>query len=52
ITYFIISWEPLQLTFFLYPELMLAVSALQILIGQYSGYRLMELFRFRKLVGS
>ncbi len=52
ITYFIISWEPLQLTFFLYPELMVAVTALQILVGQYSGYRLMELFRFRKLVGS
>ena len=52
ITYFIISWEPLQLTFFLYPELMAAVSALQILVGQYSGYRLMELFRFRKLIGS
>ena len=52
ITYFMISWEPLQLTFFLYPELLLAVSALQILVGQYSGYRLMELFRFRKLIGS
>ncbi len=52
ITYFIISWEPLQLTFFLYPELMAAVTGLQILVGQYSGYRLMELFRFRKLVGS
>jgi len=52
ITYFIINWEPLQLTFFLYPELMVAVTALQILVGQYSGYRLMELFRFRKLVGS
>ncbi len=51
ITYFMISWEPLQLTFFLYPELLLAVSALQILVGQYSGYRLMELFRFRKLIG-
>ena len=52
ITYFLISWEPLQLTFFLYPELMAAVTALQILVGQYSGYRLMELFRFRKLVAS
>jgi hypothetical protein len=52
ITYFIISWEPLQLTFFLYPELMAAVTALQILVGQYSGYRLMELFRFRKMIGS
>jgi len=52
ITYFLVSWEPLQLTFFVYPELMIAVTALQILVGQYSGYRLMELFRFRKVVDS
>jgi len=51
ITYWIISWEPLQLTFFVYPELMAAVAALQILVGQYIGYRLSELFRFRKLIG-
>jgi hypothetical protein len=51
ITYWIISWEPLQLTFFVYPELMAAVAGVQILIGQYSGYRLSELFRFRKLIG-
>jgi hypothetical protein len=52
LTFEIISWEPLQLTFFLYPELLAAVSALQILVGQYSGYRLSELFRFRKILGS
>jgi len=52
LTYEIISWEPLQLTFFLYPELLAAVSAFQILVGQYSGYRLSELFRFRKILGS
>jgi hypothetical protein len=52
LTFEIISWEPLQLTFFLYPELLAAVSAIQILVGQYSGYRLSELFRFRKILGS
>jgi hypothetical protein len=52
LTYEIISWEALQLTFFLYPELLAAVSACQILVGQYSGYRLSELFRFRKILGS
>jgi len=52
LTFEIISWEPLQLTFFLYPELLAAVSAFQILVGQYSGYRLSELFRFRKILGS
>ena len=52
LTFETISWEPLQLTFFLYPELLAAVSAFQILVGQYSGYRLSELFRFRKILGS
>jgi hypothetical protein len=49
ITYGIISWESLQLTFFVYPELILTVAALQLLLGRYTGYRLSELFRFRKL---
>ena len=51
VTYWIISWEPLQLTFFVYPELILAVAGLQILLGRYTGYRLSELFRFRSMRG-
>jgi hypothetical protein len=51
IAYGIISWEPLQLTFFVYPELLAAVAAIQILLGRYTGYRLSELFRFRKVGG-
>jgi hypothetical protein len=47
LTYQIISWEPLQLTFFVYPELLAAVAAVQILLGRYTGYRLSELVRFR-----
>jgi len=47
ITYEILQIEPLQLTFFVYPELLLAVAALQVLLGRYTGYRLLELFRFR-----
>ncbi len=47
LTYAIISWESLQLTFFVFPELLGAVAAGQILLGRYSGYRLSELFRFR-----
>ncbi len=47
ITYEIVSWEPLQLTFFVYPELMAAVGAFQILLGRYTGYRLSEFIRFR-----
>lgn len=49
IAYRIVSWEPLQLTFFVYPELILTVAALQILVGRYTGYRLSELYRFRNL---
>ena len=51
ITYQIISWEPLQLTFFVYPELLAGVAAAQILLGRYTGYRLSELFRFRTFMG-
>jgi len=47
ITYGILEIEPLQLTFFVYPELLLAVAAIQVLLGRYTGYRLLELFRFR-----
>lgn len=51
IAYAIISWEALQLTFFVFPELLAAVAALQILLGRYTGYRLSEAFRFRSLRG-
>jgi hypothetical protein len=49
IAYEIIQWEPLQLTFFIYPELVSAVAALQVLLGCYTGFRLSELVRFRAL---
>ena len=34
---------------FVFPELLLVLLALTLLLGRYSGYRLMELFRFRAL---
>ena len=49
ITHLIIHIEPLQLTFFVYPELLLLLIAMQILVGRYTGYRLSELIRFRNL---
>jgi len=49
LTYAIVQFEPLQLTFFVYPELLLIVMALQLLIGRYTGYRLSEFLRFRNL---
>jgi len=49
ITYGILSWEYLQLLFFTYPELLLVVAAGQVALGRYLGYRLTELWRFRRL---
>ena len=49
ITFFVIQWEPLQLTFFIYPELLLAVAGIEVLLGRYTGYRLSELVRFKAL---
>jgi len=46
ITFWIIHWESLQITFFVFPEFILAVAALQILLGRYTGYRLSEFSRF------
>ncbi len=48
IAYEIIHSESLQLTFFIYPELLFAVAAVQLLIGRYTGYRLIEFIRFRE----
>jgi hypothetical protein len=49
LTHEIIHFESLQITFFIYPELLFAIAAIQILLGRYTGYRLSELIRFRKL---
>jgi len=49
ITYKIIQIDPLQLTFFVYPELLLAIMGLLLLLGNYSGYRLSEILRFKVL---
>lgn len=52
LSYEVLRWEPLQLTFFVYPELLASVAAAHILLGRYTGYRLSEIFRFRALGGS
>ena len=49
LTYRIVNFNALQLTFFIYPELLLTVAALQIVIGRYTGSRLLEISRFRVL---
>jgi hypothetical protein len=47
LTYGVLQLERLQLLFFVYPELLLAVAAFQIMLGRYTGYRLSEYIRFR-----
>lgn len=49
LTYELVGSEALQLTFFVYPELLLMVAGLQVLVGRYTGYRLSELVRFKVL---
>ncbi|MGB9627591.1 MAG: UUP1 family membrane protein [Thermodesulfobacteriota bacterium] len=49
ITYKIIQIDPLQLTFFVYPELLFVIMGLLLLLGNYSGYRFLEILRFKVL---
>lgn len=47
---YLVMREPhLQHLVFVFPELLLVLLALTLLLGRYSGYRLTELFRFRAL---
>jgi hypothetical protein len=43
----VLSRQALARTLFFYPETLGLVLSAQLLIGRYTGYRLMELFRFR-----
>jgi hypothetical protein len=49
IAYGAMNYEPLQYLLFAFPELLLVLLALILLFGQYRGYRLFELFRFKSL---
>ena len=45
-----LSWPFVVNHMFLFPETLGIIMALQLLIGRYTGYRLMELFRFKDLM--
>ncbi len=45
----VMSWERLEHLVFVFPEVLLILLALILVLGRYSGYRLTELFRFRSL---
>ncbi len=49
VCYLVISAQAIQHIFFSFPELILVLAALTLLIGRYTGYRLSELLRFRVL---
>lgn len=48
--YFIVSWEILRTLLVSYPEIIFLTIPLNILLGQWSGLRLTEYFRFRQLL--
>lgn len=47
--YLVMNTKSLEHLVFVFPELLLVVLALTLLLGRYSGYRLMDLYRFRNL---
>ena len=47
--YLLMSAGQVQHVFFAFPEVVLVLIALTLLIGRYTGYRLTELVRFRVL---
>lgn len=49
LAYLVMTWPPLEHIVFVFPELLLVLLGLTLLLGRYSGYRLTELFRFRAL---
>jgi hypothetical protein len=49
--YLLMSHPLTEHLFFLFPELLLVILAIVLLLGRYSGYRLTELYRFRPLAG-
>ncbi|NIS60858.1 MAG: hypothetical protein GTO13_09205 [Proteobacteria bacterium] len=48
--YLMMSWVSIQDFFFTFPEILFALIGIQILMGRYTGYRLMECFRFHSFI--
>ena len=49
--YFFMGLQWLEHLIFTFPELLLVVLALVLLAGRYTGYRLLELSRFKAFAG-
>lgn len=49
LAYLVMGLETIQYLVFVFPELLLVVLGLTVLMGRYTGYRVSELLRFREL---
>jgi len=52
LAFFIMNYQPLQHVLFVFPELILVVLSITMLMGRYTGFKLTELFRFRAFIDS
>lgn len=50
VCYFIMSWQLLRITLLAYPELVLLTIPINIVLGRFTGLRLVEYIRFRELL--
>lgn len=49
-SYYIVTWETFKTLILAYPELIFLTIIINIFLGRFSGLRLMEYFRFRKVI--
>ena len=49
LAYLVMTFPPLEHLVFVFPEMLLVLLGITLILGRYSGYRLTELFRFRAL---
>ena len=49
LAFLVMNIELVRYLLFIFPELLLIILAITLLLGRYSGYRLLELFRFKVL---
>lgn len=52
LTYAVIRAPVLQSFFLVYPEMLLVILGLLVAVGRYTGYRVIELIRFRELIAA
>jgi hypothetical protein len=48
VCYFVMTIQYVEHVMFVYPEILFVLLAFTVLLGRYSGYRLIELWRFRE----